>query len=320
MPETGRFTGKDPFKGDGLNLYVYVKSNPMRFVDPRGYCAAEGQIGYAENPMLIIVIENFAGGVGNSVWDTLKGIGTMIIHPIQTGRNLKEALSHPIVTITSIGSLIKTSFVEQVIQGDAESRSRYAGKAAGEILMVVVSAKGAEKLAKAIKGLDKAEDVAKVLDTLDEPFKVIDDVDDVSKYFDDLVNSADEVLEGTSETVARYNPINKGPLPDAVAKTFRSSTYSKVVTQQETTLYRVYGGKAGEIGGYWTRTKPQGPLQAVIDSALDQNWGNTATEMSTIIVPKGTTIYEGAAAAQRGLVGGGNQIFIESVDPSWLVK
>jgi hypothetical protein len=42
MPETGRFTGKDPFKGDGLNLYVYVKSNPMRFVDPSGFCAAEG--------------------------------------------------------------------------------------------------------------------------------------------------------------------------------------------------------------------------------------------------------------------------------------
>ncbi len=42
MPEAGRFTGKDPFKGDGLNLYVYVKSNPMRFVDPSGYCAAEG--------------------------------------------------------------------------------------------------------------------------------------------------------------------------------------------------------------------------------------------------------------------------------------
>jgi hypothetical protein len=144
-------------------------------------------------------------------------------------------------------------------------------------------------------------------------------IDDVVNKVDDLADDIGTV-KGTSEIVARYNPINKDPLPDAVAKTFRSSTYSKVVTQQETTLYRVYGGKAGEIGGYWTRTKPQGPLQAVIDSALDQNWGNTATEMSTIIVPKGTTMYEGAAAAQRGLVGGGNQIFIESVDPSWLVK
>ncbi len=43
-PEIGRFTGKDIFRGDGLNRYVYVRSNPMRFVDPSGYCAAEGQM------------------------------------------------------------------------------------------------------------------------------------------------------------------------------------------------------------------------------------------------------------------------------------
>jgi len=32
------------------------------------------------------------------------------------------------------------------------------------------------------------------------------------------------------------------------------------------------------------------------------------------------TIYEGAAAAQGGLVGGGNQVYIPKVDPSWVVK
>ncbi len=114
--------------------------------------------------------------------------------------------------------------------------------------------------------------------------------------------------------------MNPGPLSEKVAQTFRSSTYTEVVTQEEITLYRAYGGKAGELGSYWTRTKPQGPLQTTIDSALDQNWGNTATQVSTIKVPKGTTIFEGAAAEQRGLVGGGNQVYIEKVDPSWLVK
>jgi hypothetical protein len=101
----------------------------------------------------------------------------------------------------------------------------------------------------------------------------------------------------------KYGPMNKGPLPDAIAKTFRSNTYIKLVTQEEITLYRVYGGKAGEMSSFWTRTKPQGPLQATIDNALDQNWGNTATNISTIKVPKGTTIYDGFAAGQRGLVG-----------------
>ena len=125
--------------------------------------------------------------------------------------------------------------------------------------------------------------------------------------------------KGTGKAV-KYTPVNKEPLPDSVAKTFRSFTYTKIITEQEIPLYRAYGGKAGKLGGYWTKTKPQGPLQTVIDSALDQNWGNTTTEISTIKVPKGTTIFEGFAAEQRGLVGGGNQIFIERVDLSWLVK
>ena len=56
----------------------------------------------------------------------------------------------------------------------------------------------------------------------------------------------------------------------------------------------------------------------MIDSALDQNWGNTATRVVTARVAAGTTIYEGAAAAQRGLVGGGNQIYIPRVDPAWI--
>jgi filamentous hemagglutinin len=47
----------------------------------------------------------------------------------------------------------------------------------------------------------------------------------------------------------------------------------------------------------------QQPLQSVIDSALDQSWGNTATNISTIKVPEGTTIYQGYAAQQGGLVG-----------------
>lgn len=114
--------------------------------------------------------------------------------------------------------------------------------------------------------------------------------------------------------------MNEGPLPEAIANTFRSGTYTEIVTQEETTLYRVYGGKAGQLGSYWTTTKPQGPVQSIIDSALDQSWGNTATNVVTINVPKGTTIYQGFAAPQGGLVGGGVQVYIERVDPSWIVK
>ena len=108
-------------------------------------------------------------------------------------------------------------------------------------------------------------------------------------------------------------------MADDVANTFRSATdYSQRTLSNDTTLYRVISDNGRPDGSYWTSVKPQGPLQSVIDSALDQNWGNTATRVVTAKVPAGTKIFEGAAAAQRGLVGGGNQIYIPKVDPKWI--
>lgn len=65
---------------------------------------------------------------------------------------------------------------------------------------------------------------------------------------------------------------------------------------------------------------PSRPVQSVVDSALDPMWGDTATRIARIDAPEGVTIFEGAAAAQRGLIGGGNQVFIQNVDLLWVVK
>jgi uncharacterized Zn-binding protein involved in type VI secretion len=126
-----------------------------------------------------------------------------------------------------------------------------------------------------------------------------------------------ELVPSAVET--KFGPLNQGPLAQDVANTFRSGTYTGRTLSSDQTLYRVISDNGNPTGRYWTSTKPEGPLQSVIDSALDPNWGNTATRVVTANVPAGTTIYEGAAAAQRGLVGGGNQIYIPKVDPSWIV-
>lgn len=122
----------------------------------------------------------------------------------------------------------------------------------------------------------------------------------------------------------RYGPTNPGPLSEAVANTFRGGSYTATTLAEETTLYRIYGGSAGPMGSYWTRAAPTGPLQAQLDLALIPSWGNTATKVSTIRVPAGSTIYEGFAAPQATgvgeLLGGGSQVFVPKVNPGWLVR
>jgi len=92
------------------------------------------------------------------------------------------------------------------------------------------------------------------------------------------------------------------------------------VLSETTTLYRVHGGAAGELGLYWTRTLPAGPLQSRIDLAMLSAWGNSATRVTTIRVPSGTLIFEGYAAGQGGLVGGGSQVVIPNVNPAWIIR
>ncbi|MEQ3695553.1 MAG: RHS repeat-associated core domain-containing protein [Pseudomonadales bacterium] len=127
---------------------------------------------------------------------------------------------------------------------------------------------------------------------------------------------------GSVTKSVRHGPTNPGPLADDVAATFRGGSYTATTTSETTTLYRVYGGSAGKLGPYWTRTKPSGPLQSQLDSALNPQWGNTANNVVSIKVPKGTQIFEGAAAPQPTgvgqILGGGNQVYIPRVNPKWI--
>lgn len=132
-----------------------------------------------------------------------------------------------------------------------------------------------------------------------------------------------------------YGPHRRGPLRNDVANNFRSGTYTQRVVSQPTVLYRAYGGRAGKLSSWWTRTRPSGNLQNSMDSALLNDFGNTQGFMTTIRVPKGAIIFEGIAAPQvfphfnasrainnpiQTVPGGGNQVYIEMVDPSWVIN
>ncbi|NDP47497.1 MAG: hypothetical protein GZ085_03730 [Sulfuriferula multivorans] len=145
------------------------------------------------------------------------------------------------------------------------------------------------------------------------------------------------------------------PLPEHVSNTFVGA-YEKKIVSQDTVLYRVYADPARTLGApkstapqkqtgktaltepqysYWSRHDQRG-LQAAIDDGLEvSKYGNTAGRQVVIRVPKGTTIYEGiargdvssvnqaskiGAGVRHNPTGGGNQIVIPVVPPSWISK
>ena len=152
----------------------------------------------------------------------------------------------------------------------------------------------------------QSDDAARMAERIAE-----EETDDFAKYF------------GGGET--KYSPINPGPLDINDANTFRSATYTKRVLNEDTTFYRVYSTESNRIGPFTTRTPQNGNMQSQLDLALNPDWGNNATYVEKVTVPKGTTIYEGVAASQSinggagNLIGGGNQIFInrKDLDASW---
>jgi hypothetical protein len=118
-----------------------------------------------------------------------------------------------------------------------------------------------------------------------------------------------------------WNPMNgPGPLRLTDALSFRSATYLEHNLKESTIFHRSYSNPPNALGSYWSRNKPSGPLQSIMDNALDRSWGNQATQVISIRVPPGQRIYEGISAPQQGLLGGGNQVFIQNVNPSWVIK
>ena len=169
---------------------------------------------------------------------------------------------------------------------------------------------------------------------LDRPVKVYNfEVEDYHTYYVSeqkvlVHNTCSKISKNVTQVnKSKYSPVNVGPLREKEAATFSGATYTEKVLTEDTLMYRVYGGNANKVGTYLSRTPQNGGLQSQMDLALNPDWGNTTEHVSKVIVPKGTKIYEGTAAAQvikdssnnaiGHLLGGGNQVYIPNVNARW---
>ena len=119
--------------------------------------------------------------------------------------------------------------------------------------------------------------------------------------------------------------IDKVDLPEWIGESFTDGNYRTVVTEQNITFYRTYGGGAKVDGSFVTTTPAGNRINAKINTALVPDWKNSRQYEAVIEVPKGTTINISRVEKQYTktgtlLEGDGNQILLPQGWPSEWIK
>jgi hypothetical protein len=298
-PVLGRFLSPDPlvqapYDTQGLNRYAYVRNNPMRYVDPSGLCFNQHAPtdGIEQNCLEVILVE------GSGVWsgDRPARQSWGDSSPFRPRTDAAQHAGTPSPTEENEG------IAEPANDSTANSDYFNAQVARWNHLL--------EKLT-SWQYFDETVMFVGSLMAAIEPTPY-------GEYA--MATFAMGTFGRRAITSIAYGPMNPGPLSAGIAATFRGGAYREVVYDRSIQLYRVYGGRAGQLGSYWTATPPTGMLRSRIDLALMPQWGNSASLVVRINVPAGTRMYEGYAASQGGLVGGGTQVFVPNVNPAWILK
>lgn len=92
--------------------------------------------------------------------------------------------------------------------------------------------------------------------------------------------------------------VEKANLPDWIQATFTDGQYRTVETLEDVKVYRTYGGKAKQTGGYATTSPAKTRIDAKIDTALLPEWGNSRKYEIEITITKGQQLNIGKVAPQ----------------------
>ena len=277
-PNIGRFITEDPIK-DGMNWYTYCAGNPINRIDPSGMLWKElGDFG-----------RGFVSGVTGFLGSQWNAISALPGQMAEIGRAFRD---DPMLALQATASFLGDMdkiYTKALVIDPLVFVGKNIGEGAGAML------------------------TGNYYDVGNRSGQLTTFAAEL--YLGAKVMKGAKAIDAKMAAGTKYGPMNQGPLKPNIANSFRSSSYTQRISSGEY-MHRVHGGTANPTGSFLSRTPQYGGMQAQLDLALNPSWGNTATNVSKVYLPKGTVFFEGYAAPQAinggngMLMGGGSQIYV----------
>ena len=102
---------------------------------------------------------------------------------------------------------------------------------------------------------------------------------------------------------SKVNVVEKHELQSWLIETYKDGQYRTVVTNEEITVYRVFGYNAEAGGAFATSNPAINRVQTKVDSAILPEWKNSLKYEAEIVIPKGTTLNIGRVGEQYTMSG-----------------
>ncbi|MDF1660196.1 MAG: hypothetical protein P1V97_00390 [Planctomycetota bacterium] len=181
----GRFTSQDPVGYlDGPNRYAYARNNPALYNDPYGLWSLRGAWNSATSKVSSAWESTkkvassawettkevgtyvgkqtvaFGKGFGKGVWNGVKGVYTLVRHPIQTVKGVVYAIENWEQTKEAMGEMWDAYM--DAMENDPEKFAEMTGMLTGELVFAIVGTKGLDKVAKVATLAKVGQGAAKV--------------------------------------------------------------------------------------------------------------------------------------------------------------
>ncbi|MBN6889581.1 toxin YxiD [Cytobacillus horneckiae] len=241
---------------------------------------------------------------------------------------------------------IKEAWERDVVNGDVKSRTAFFSYGLTSLGIGLLGDKGISKAGTIVKTVDKAakgiENIPKPINTptpalaggMSQPPVPYNVINNPLTQVKTLTEDVFEVKGmGKAKTFGKYSTaiddkvkvIEKVDLPDWISESFSDSKYRTVITEENITFYRTYGGGAKPSGSFVTTSPARNRINAKTSTALVPDWKNTRQYEAVIEVPKGQVLNIGRVEKQYTktgalLEGDGDQILLPQGWPSEWIK